>query len=103
MELRDTGVPDTGPKRPKDKRTISLTPAIATASSAISTTQAVQEETSVGRRGRGKRLSQGRGRRKSGARGSLGEKTPRTQLREDIRDLINSKTCIALYMYVHEH
>ena len=78
LELRDTGVPDTGPKRPKDSRVVALTPA------AVET---------VGDERKRRRSSRGRGRRRE-SRGGRVSMTPRSRLREDIRDLINSE----LYM-----
>ena len=91
-------MPDTGPKRPKDRRLIALTPAIVT-SSAVSTLVAVQDEASGGGK---RRQSRGGGRRRSkvtrGGRRSLGERTPRTQLRADIRNLINSEFYYDTYL-----
>lgn len=73
-ELRDKGVPDTGPKRPKGKRTVALTPAVATPTSAKK----------QGRRGK----KGGAEKEKSGGEKRKGKRTPRTRLREDINDLI---------------
>lgn len=73
-ELRDRGAPDTGPKRPKGRRTVALTPAVATPTSA-------KKQQSRGKKGGAKReQSEGDQRR--------GRRTPRTRLKEDIKDLI---------------
>ena len=105
LELRDTGVPDTGPKRPKDKRTIALTPATVTDSSTVSTASQVSREEASVAGGAGRRQSRGRGRRResAGRRRSQGEKTPRTQLRSDIRDLIKSEICLNPGLGVNQH
>ena len=83
-------MPDTGPKRPAGRRTIPLTPAVVSPARPARGGSAAAS----GRKGsEGRRESRGRGagRRESGVQGSRGGKTPRTQIREDIRDLINSK------------
>ncbi|CAI8009260.1 Centromere protein T [Geodia barretti] len=91
MELRDAGVPDTGPKRPRDKKIVSLTPA--------SVTRARMEPRASGGKSRERRGRRGgRGRGRASPRGEIRIRTasspigptPRTQLRNDIRDLINS-------------
>ena len=61
--------------------------------------KATQQETEfTGKEQGAKRFSEkrGRGRRRtdSGVGGSRGRNTPRTQLRADIRDLIDSKICL---------
>ena len=98
MELRDAGVPDTGPKRPRDKKIVSLTPA--------SVTRARMEPRASGGKSRERRGRRGgRGRGRASPRGEIRIRTasspigptPRTQLRNDIRDLINSE-CLHRYL-----
>lgn len=68
-------MPDTGPKRPRGRRTVALTPAVATPTS----------DKKQGRRGN----KGGAKKERSGGENSKGKKrTPRTRLREDIKDLI---------------
>ena len=108
-ELRDTGAPDTGPKRPKNQRIVSLTPSGAASSGRGGRSSGGRGRERGGRekeRERGGRekeregggrkeerdsRKEGRGGRRGRGRRSLGAQTPRTRLRTDIRDLITSE------------
>lgn len=99
-ELRDTGLPDTGPKRPKNKRVIPLTPATVTnstssklATTVVNETGSVKKKGHVQDGGSVRVNKKGKRRRESGNRSkSLTDNTPQTQLRADINDLISSKS-----------
>ena len=108
-ELRDTGAPDTGPKRPKNQRIVSLTPSGAASSGKRGRSSGGRGRERGGREkereggGREKEREgggrkegrdsrkEGRGGRRGRGRRSLGAQTPRTRLRTDIRDLITSE------------
>ena len=87
LELRDRGVPNTGPKRPKGRKTVALTPAAATPAPAKGGSRGGRQETQK------KKLSE-EGPRK-------GERTPHSRLRDDIRELIEGGLVIRHVYYVY--